>query len=38
MLFRGSLAGTEIALVVEVYAICDGIESPTSAEFFHGGE
>src|SRR5437899_5367813 len=38
VLFSGPLTRTEVALVIEVHAICDGVEAPASSEFFHDRE
>src|SRR5580658_1326304 len=35
---RSLLAGTEVALVVEIYAVRDGVKATRRAQFFHQGE
>ena len=35
---RRPLAGTEVALIVEIYAVRDGVESARHAQFFHQRE
>jgi hypothetical protein len=38
VLLGGPLPGTEVALVVDVHAVGNGIKSPLAAEFLHDGE
>src|SRR5438552_14058496 len=38
VLLSGRLARAKVSLVVQIYAVGDGIEAPASAEFLHYGE